>query len=257
MGEGREAPGRPRSVSQLGFSVCGRRVPSTISSRSSRWSRLGLSIILPSEEYCGSVKRPERCWGWLHSGAFSTLRAAIARPSGCAFSAPPLERRRRSDTRSSARPPPPRMKFCQRQAALFEAASRYKVPGLQSVALTGGALPAQRGNFCMFSESTPEIETRWRRGVDLNRRDPSFRTCFRAFTRISFLRRESLAGKTRFAEGRRRQGQADRRGRFQGLAAAREAAVHTYRPSRNGTSDSWGRFATAIRSSALRSIAFG
>ena len=67
----------------------------------------GLSIILPSEEYCGSAKWPERCCGRLHSGAFSTLRAAIARPSGCAFSAPPLERRRRSDARSSARPPPP------------------------------------------------------------------------------------------------------------------------------------------------------
>src|SRR5882724_6128668 len=32
----------------------------------------------------------------------------------------------------------------------------------------------------------------WRRGADLNRRDPSFRTCFRALTRIFFLRRRIL-----------------------------------------------------------------
>src|SRR5580693_2630580 len=34
---------------------------------------------------------------------------------------------------------------------------------------------------------------------------PFICTCFRAFTRISFLRRETLAGKTRFTEGRQRQ----------------------------------------------------
>src|ERR1700674_159830 len=68
------------------------------------------------------------------------------------------------------------------------------------------------------------MSTVWRRGADLNRRDPSFRTCFRAFTSISFLRRETLAGKTRFTEGRRPQGRPDRRGRFQGLAVARETS---------------------------------
>jgi hypothetical protein len=49
----------------------------------------------------------------------------------------------------------------------------------------------------ILSGESLTCQTRWRRGADLNRRDPSFRTCFRAFTGISFLRRETLAGKTR------------------------------------------------------------
>jgi hypothetical protein len=59
----------------------------------------------------------------------------------------------------------------------------------------------QAGLFRRFGRRIRRDGTRWRRGADLNRRDPSFRACFRAFTCISFLRRESLADKTRGRRG--------------------------------------------------------
>jgi hypothetical protein len=55
-------------------------------------------------------------------------------------------------------------------------------------------------DFDHLSLNWKRRRTRLRRGADLNRRDPSFCACFRAFTRISFLRREALAGKTMFTE---------------------------------------------------------
>ncbi len=55
--------------------------------------------------------------------------------------------------------------------------------------------PRTRANFASLSEEYRRSRTGWRREVDLNRRDPTFCACLRAFTRISFRRRETLAGK--------------------------------------------------------------
>jgi hypothetical protein len=54
--------------------------------------------------------------------------------------------------------------------------------------------------FDHLSLNCKQRRTRWRREPDLNRRDPLFRACFRAFTHIPFLQRETVAGKTRFTE---------------------------------------------------------
>ena len=47
-------------------------------------------------------------------------------------------------------------------------------------------------NFLQLMRESWQPKTRWR-GADLNRRDPSFRTCFRALTRISFVRGRILS----------------------------------------------------------------